>query len=108
MQDCCFIYSDAATEEFCLDESFVANCASDEVIVINNALFGRMKVGKCISESLAFFMGCFSNVLTFMEQHCSGRSTCLLPVSSLIPNFKNCTSQLGSYLEVDYSCLKGN
>ena len=101
-------YRITALEEYCQNEIFVASCSSDEVIIINEATFGRMRTGKCISESLAFFMGCSSNVLDFMEHQCSGRSSCSMPVALLLTNFMNCTSKLVSYLEVAYSCVKGS
>ena len=86
---------------------FEAKCANDEVIIVNKATFGTSKIGKCISESLAFFMEFSVNVLNFMESQCSGRGACSMPVALLIlKGFKNCTLQLASYLEVDYSCIR--
>ena len=102
-------FSVIGSEEYCEEETFVAKCANDEVIIVNKAMFGRLKIGKCISESLAFFMECSVNVLNFMESQCSGRGACSMPVALLITKgFKNCTSQLASYLEVDYSCIRGD
>ena len=33
-------------------ETFHAECAEDEVIMMTHALFGRMKMGRCIESGL--------------------------------------------------------
>ena len=38
--------------EYCSTEAFKAKCADGEVIVMTHALYGRMKVGKCVKVDL--------------------------------------------------------
>ena len=39
--------------EYCLLETFHARCPSDEIIMITQAQYGRMKFGKCIAEGIS-------------------------------------------------------
>jgi hypothetical protein len=42
-------------QEYCDDKSFVPTCsASDEVIIMEQATYGRMRLGKCVPEDFAF------------------------------------------------------
>ena len=93
-------------EQYCEEETFEARCADDEVIYVSKAVYGRMKIGKCIPEELAFLMGCSSNVLPFIEHHCSGYRNCSVAVRELM-TVQNCTTKLRSYLEVEYTCIEG-
>ena len=38
--------------EYCMLETFHARCKDNEVIVIQSATYGRMKIGKCVKEDL--------------------------------------------------------
>ena len=42
----------AGMEEYCLFETFQADCAIGEVILIREAQFGRMREGKCVHDGL--------------------------------------------------------
>ena len=102
-------YSVGESAQYCEDESFNADCPNDEVIIINKAEYGRMNTGKCISDQYAFLMGCSTNVLSFVEYQCSGRQICSFPVGIFVANgLRNCSTEMRNYLEVTYSCLKGN
>ena len=39
-------------EDYCIFETFQATCGSDEVIMITHAVYGRMKIGKCVTDEL--------------------------------------------------------
>ena len=39
-------------EEYCVFETFKAECAPDDIIMITHAQYGRMRAGKCIEEGL--------------------------------------------------------
>ena len=41
----------AEIQEICNMETFEAECGEDEVILMQRALYGRMKMGKCVSSS---------------------------------------------------------
>ena len=53
-------------EEYCEYETFSPSCANDEVILITEAIYGRMKTGKCIPETYAD-LGCSTNVQTALS-----------------------------------------
>ena len=48
-----------------------------------------------------------SNVLSVLDQWCSGRQTCKLRVSLLLEFRKSCEEDLASYLQARYSCESG-
>jgi hypothetical protein len=61
--------SSAVMQEYCDDKSFVPTCnASDEVIIIEQATYGRMRLGKCVPEQFASTLGCLADVLTFVKE----------------------------------------
>ena len=95
-------------EEYCEYETFSPSCANSEVIFITEAVYGRMKTGKCIPDSYAD-LGCSTNVLTALSQQCSGRQSCSYRIHNLVLDHQgNCPpSAIRSYLEVMFSCLKG-
>lgn len=97
------------SQEYCEYETFSPSCAPDEVVVINDATYGRMKVGKCIPEEFASYTGCSVNALPFMDNYCSGRRSCSIHISQLVADHQgNCPlSPCRSYLEVSFSCVKG-
>ena len=103
--------------EFCHLEMFHARCQHGEVIVMETALFGRMRVGRCITSDAYLTalqqldptsLGCSADVLGYFDRVCSGRSACDVSVaSSELYGFRPCPGQLMMYLEATYSCLTG-
>ena len=98
-------------------ETFRPRCWRNEVILVKSALFGRMKVGRCIGDEASASelgpmfqksLGCFANVLNLLDQKCSGRSECdvFIPSEDL-RSTKPCSTQLPMYLEASYSCVNG-
>ena len=39
--------------EFCPFDTFRAECSTDEVIMIEKAYYGAMRIGKCIEETIS-------------------------------------------------------
>ena len=102
-------------EEFCIYDTFKTHCEQNEVVFIEEAVYGREKYGKCIlieDEPDEFirqrkgFIGCFSDVKHIIEPRCAGRQSCELIVSKIQVE-TNCSKSLLKYLNVDYSCLRG-
>ena len=103
--------------EFCHLETFRARCQHGDVIVMATALFGRMRVGRCITSNAYLTalqqldpttLGCSADVLGYVDRVCSGRSTCEISVASpQLHEFRPCPEQLTMYLEATYSCLTG-
>lgn len=55
--------------EYCENEMFKAECHREgEVIVVRKALYGRMRVGRCLQGNM--HIGCRSNVLTEVTGNC--------------------------------------
>ena len=97
-------------EEYCEYETFSPSCANSEVILITEAIYGRMKTGKCIPDKYYEDLGCSANVQTALSQHCSGRQSCSYRINNLVIDYQgNCPpSATRSYLEVSFTCLRGD
>jgi Galactose binding lectin domain len=93
--------------EFCHSETFSAECAEDEVIVIRSALYGRMRTGRCLSHDSGIHP-CWQNVIRQADRLCSGRRKCEIRVPE--PTFdatKPCQGGLRVYLELISECVQG-
>lgn len=106
--------------EYCLrrtSESFQAACLKGEILVIRRALYGRMKVGKCLkgegvmpARNLAdpSFIGCYLDVTHILNRRCFGLRSCEIHgTDSDLVLEGPCYSYLRLYLEVDYECKTG-
>ena len=93
--------------EHCQNEKFEARCGSDEVVVMVTAVYGRMRVSQCVERDYGY-IGCSRNVLQDADYMCSGRRTCQIPVPNpLFDATKPCPNDLKSYLQAEYTCIKG-
>ena len=96
--------------EYCGREDFIAHCAGGDVIVMTRAVYGRMRLGKCITQDVGY-LGCQTDVLGVMDDVCSSRDRCRVqPLLDL--NFHShiqnpCMGELMRYLEADFSCRRG-
>jgi len=96
--------------EYCELQTLNATCRQrDEVVVMETALYGRMRMGTCVVADLGF-VGCSRNVLPILDARCSGRRRCVLRVpdkdlAAIRP--QPCMTELKSYLEASYRCQKG-
>ena len=83
-------------------------CTTNEIIIVKSAKYGRMELGRCITEPNEF-MGCTNDVLPLIDKWCSGRRECELGVPN--PDLEqlsvNCLKVLIKYLLVQYSCVTG-
>jgi len=103
--------------EYCNMETFRARCHHGDVIVMETALFGRMRVGRCIKSDALLTalqqldptsLGCSADVLDYMDQVCSGKSSCDVSVPNLNLNaFRPCSAALTVHMEASYSCVAG-
>ena len=77
------------------------------VILIKNALYGRMKVGECVKKGMGY-VGCFSNITSALHRKCSGLKYCFLRVNDETLQLNQpCDYELKNYLDVDYTCIPG-
>lgn len=98
----------SGTVDYCDFEEAIFACGPGEVIVLNKALYGRMKKGRCISLAINGTMECSENILDIVDTLCSGKQTCSIEVDerSLARN-TGCHKELKKYLEAGYVCVQG-
>lgn len=71
---------------------------------MERARYGHIQLGRCIDIDLGHF-GCVSNKLSWLDQQCSGVSSCNILIDKNIES--QCPSALSRYLEAEYRCQKG-
>jgi hypothetical protein len=89
-------------------EAFNATCRQpDEVVVINEARYGRMSIGRCVTGSYGQ-LGCSVDVRRVLDSKCSGRRACrvAIPDSDLFAT-RPCPGDFTSYLDASYRCQRG-
>lgn len=92
---------------FCETETFHATCSVDEVIVITHALYGRMRISRCVKLDYGH-LGCVADVKELADSRCSGRRRCEIRIpDSEFAKYKPCPDDLKPYLEIGYTCIKG-
>ena len=106
-------------QEYCNGEIFQPRCWKSEVILMKSAIYGRMKIGRCIPQEPETsevtmhdnkFLGCSRDILRLADGKCSGKVECdiqpaILDSQKLITT--SCYSFLKLYLEASYECIKG-
>ena len=92
--------------EYCIQEEFEATCEEDEVIVIQEARYGRMSIGRCVSADYGN-LGCSADVTNYIDTKCSGRHHCEMNVKELIDVAQPCDKDFSSYLQIRHECVKG-
>lgn len=93
--------------DYCQDEKFTATCAADEVVLMESARFGRMRLGRCASKDLGW-MGCAVDVLRLTDSRCSGQQSCEISVMDpALRELDPCPHDVTWYLEAAYRCVKG-
>jgi len=107
----------AAGEEFCHYDTFRGRCWRGEVIVMTSALWGRMKIGRCVEIHPSFmdthgkdplFLGCFADVLQIADRKCSGKPECDIKIADPeFDNIKPCYTGLTTYFEASFRCVRG-
>ena len=75
------------------------------MIVIEEARYGRMRVGRCVGQSYGH-IGCGADVSEALHRSCSGRQWCVFAVISLYAH-RSCPKDFTSYLYAAYRCQPG-
>jgi len=97
----------AAAGEYCLEETLEMQCAADEVVLVDSARYGRMRLNRCARTDYGY-VGCSADVTRVLGARCSGRRQCRIAnLEALFSAFRNCPLDLKSYVEATYHCLKG-
>lgn len=93
--------------EYCLEEQLETQCSADEIIQVDNARYGRMRLNKCVRTDYGY-IGCGTDVTDILAGRCSGRRRCrIVNLEALFASSRMCPTDLKSYLEASYSCVKG-
>ena len=94
--------------EYCGGDTFSPSCQEGEILLIHQALYGRMKIGRCVTIDLGY-IGCTSDALGWMDRKCSGKTTCevRVPNRELKENLDCLPVDITHYLEVSSSCVPG-
>lgn len=101
------LLTDGEVRQYCQWETFNATCHMDEVIIMQSARYGRMGFGGCVKENHGH-VGCSADVLSHLDQKCSGRHKCILHIpDATLHKIHACPKELMSYLEAKYTCVKG-
>jgi len=102
-------------QEYCSMETFRPACWKNEVVVMNRAIYGRRRVGKCLGteEANTFqdprYFGCSEDVLHIVDAKCSGRKQCEISIPDPdLDGTAPCLPGLKMFLEVSYACVEGN
>ena|SRR6218665_381395 len=96
----------ADCELYCDSETFNASCSLSQVVVMDEAHYGRMRSSRCVTRDYDF-LGCEVDAINLLDGICSGRRSCQFSVITLREMVKPCPGDLPSYLEATYSCLTG-
>ena len=79
--------------------------------MMKNATYGRMRIGRCITAEEvdglgSRHLGCSANVLTLLDNKCSGMTECDIRVVEISDHtVKPCFPGLTVYLEASYDCI---
>jgi Galactose binding lectin domain len=93
-------------KEYCQFESFNATCSTNQVIVMEEARYGRLQLGRCVTRDYGY-IGCSANVLDLLDRSCSGQRQCTFVIPTLRDLVQPCPKDLTSYLDATYKCVNG-
>lgn len=108
--------------DYCEAETFNVSCAKTttttstsagpgslhEVLLIRHALYGRMKLGRCVLHDYGY-VGCYANVTSHLETLCTGNVSCQVHIPDAgLDKANPCPRDLKTYLQVSYECVPGS
>ncbi|ESN91122.1 hypothetical protein HELRODRAFT_182196 [Helobdella robusta] len=96
------------TREFCQDEHVQITCTRPhDVIVILEAKYGRMKIGKCVKGDYGG-TGCVMDALFHLDHMCTGAQECRFRVfdATTLRERTACPEDVAAYIEVTYACVR--
>lgn len=95
------------TKEYCQFETFNVTCPPSQIIIMEEARYGRLQLGRCVTRDYGF-LGCSASVLDLLDRSCSGQRSCQFSIPTLRDLVQPCPKDLTSYLEASYTCVTGN
>ncbi|KAK2164526.1 hypothetical protein LSH36_62g01073 [Paralvinella palmiformis] len=91
--------------EACSWERLEAECPSGQVILLDQARYGRLHLGKCVKQNFGF-LGCVADVRSKIDPLCSGRTKCSLDVYQTLQNERpEACSELEAFLQIEYKSV---
>ena len=96
--------------EYCNDETFDPQCPHEGIIIMENALYGHIKIGRCVDRDLVGNLGCYTDQLAAMDRKCSGKNKCEVAFrdADMEGDFPcELSKALARYLEASYICQNG-
>jgi len=96
-------YAFVERRDYCLHETFNATCRAGTVLLMTSAVYGRMRIGRCIDGD--FNIGCATDVLRYFDSQCTARQSCEVDVRNLV-DLHPCQRDFMSYLEASYRCVR--
>jgi len=101
-------------QDYCQFETFEPRCWQSEVIVVNQAYYGRRHPGRCTeAEGEEFaqnprYFGCSADVTALLHTRCSGKKQCEVRIPDPeLENIEACVVGLRMFLEASYYCAEG-
>lgn len=91
--------------EYCFMEHFGASCAAGKHVRVLWALLGRMRQGRCITDSDN--LECYDDVSQHLRDQCAEQRDCRVYVGSMGQMTTSCPTNMMSYLHADYDCVDG-
>ena len=96
-------------QDVCSSNQFSASCDTDEILVIDEAQYGRMEGGRCGVTSEGGDIGCSNDIMYLVDDKCSGKRECsfIVGTDEFYEANTQCNKELRAYLRISYSCVKG-
>ena len=63
----CFSFSYTGYHDYCIEEGFIAECPTGEILMMQEAIYGRMELGTCLTLDIGF-MNCERQVYIVILQ----------------------------------------
>ena len=67
-------YAAGHEKDYCQNEALDVQCPSDEYIVVDRALYGIMRLGRCVTTDYGH-TGCAADVTSLLTGKCSGMTS---------------------------------
>ena len=100
------VHMSAEIREYCNIQRFNASCDAGSVILMEHAVYGRQRVGRCIQD-METQGKCGVDVLTVADARCSGRQRCAIKLPDDDMYAMNACRESVSHLYAAYSCVSG-
>ena len=98
-------YFSASLVEYCEWDTFNPQCAGNEVVLVEKAVYGRMRTGSCIKDTRD--ISCYEDVTSMAHRKCSGRQSCEITIPDRDFDKTQPCGEMKNYLQISNTCIKG-